>query len=184
MLCRVAKAMKSVSLPDGVTLRQLQMQPDERGRLTEMYRVGWAEGFEPVQWNVVTSNQGVLRGVHVHTTHHDYLVVIKGRATIGLRDLRPGPSSPWVGTVEMSGERIEALSIPPGVAHGFYFHEPSIFIYGTSHFWNPQDELCCHWADPELEIPWPASTATLSERDASAPPLRELLAAMESGRPF
>jgi len=161
------------------------MQRDQRGLLTEMYRVGWVQGFDPVQWNVVSSNAGVLRGVHVHTTHTDYLVVIKGRATIGMRDLRRCASSrSWAGAVEMTGERIEALSIPPGVAHGFYFHEPTIFIYGVSHFWDPKDELGCHWADPELEIPWPVDTATVSERDATAPPLRELLATIELAQPF
>jgi dTDP-4-dehydrorhamnose 3,5-epimerase len=182
MLWRVTNANKdAVSLPRGAALRQLEMHSDERGVLTEMYRVGWAQGFDPVQWNVVSSNAGVLRGVHVHATHSDYLIIIKGRATIGMRDLRRcGSSRSWAGTVEMTGERIEALSIPPGVAHGFYFHEPTIALYGVSHFWNPEDELGCHWADPELEITWPMDTATISERDASAPPLCELLSAIES----
>ena len=83
MLWRVTNANKdAVSLPRGAALRQLEMHSDERGVLTEMYRVGWAQGFDPVQWNVVSSNAGVLRGVHVHATHSDYLIIIKGPASL------------------------------------------------------------------------------------------------------
>ena len=58
--------------------------------------------------------------------------------------------------VELDGERPAALAIPHGVAHGFYFHEPSLHVYAVSAYWDPEDELGCHWADPDLEIPWPA----------------------------
>jgi len=66
------------------------------------------------------------------------------------------------------------VSIPTGVAHGFYFHEPSVHLYAVSHYWDPADELACHWTDPDLGIPWPAAEPILSERDAAAGTLSQL----------
>jgi dTDP-4-dehydrorhamnose 3,5-epimerase len=130
----------------------------------------------PVQWNAVTSETGVLRGVHVHPRHDDYLVIVKGRGTVGLRDLRRGsPTEGLATTVEMHGAHPSALIIPHGVAHGFYFHEPSLHIYAVSHYWDPADELGCRWDDPALEIPWPVTEARVSERDAALPGLDSLL---------
>ena len=161
-------------LPDGVRLRALEAHADERGAFAELHRVEWDTGVAPVQWNAVRSQAGVLRGVHVHSRHDDYLVVYAGRATVGLRDLRGGDPRPCC--VELDGAEPTAITIPHGVAHGFYFHEPSIHIYAVSHYWDPADELGCHWADPDLGIPWPVRDAVVSERDAALPPLATLAA--------
>lgn len=135
----------------------------------------------PVQWNVVRSHAHVLRGVHVHTRHADLLHLIEGRATIGLRDLRPGsPTEHAVALVELHAGEPAVLSIPPGVAHGFLFHAPSIHVYGVTRYWDPADELGCHWADLELGIPWPlppggAAALEISARDQALPPLSQLV---------
>jgi dTDP-4-dehydrorhamnose 3,5-epimerase len=166
----------SPATPLGVELRPLTTHQDERGTFTEIFRNEWDTGIEPVQWNCVRSAAGVLRGVHAHATHADYLVIVHGRASIGLRDLRPGsPTAGMASLVEVVGDRLTAITIPPGVAHGFYFHEPSLHIYAVSEYWNPGDELGCHWADPALGIPWPMTTAQLSPRDAALPPLSVLV---------
>jgi dTDP-4-dehydrorhamnose 3,5-epimerase len=128
-----------------------------------------------VQWNGVRSQAGVLRGVHVHLTHADYLAVVHGCVSVGMHDLRLG--SPTWGVsqlITMSDDSPAALSIPPGVAHGFYFHCPSYHVYAVSHYWDPADELGCRWDDPALGIPWPATQAQLSLRDQCLPSLRDL----------
>jgi dTDP-4-dehydrorhamnose 3,5-epimerase len=168
----------------GVRVRQLVPHADARGSLTELFRDEWGAGIRPIQWNVSHSAANVLRGVHVHPRHTDYLVLIRGRASVGLRDLRPG--SPTEGTVmlfDMTGERPTALTLPPGVAHGFLVHEPSSHVYAVSDYWDPADELRCHWADPALQIPWPISEVLLSDHDATAPPLAELLDQIPPYRP-
>ena len=162
-------------LPDGVRLRPLEPHADERGVFTELHRAEWDTGVVPVQWNAVRSGAGVLRGVHVHPRHDDYLIVFSGRATVGLRDLREdAPAEAPACCVELDGAAPAALTIPHGVAHGFYFHEPSIHIYAVSHYWDAADELGCHWADPELGIPWPVREARVSPRDEALPSLARL----------
>lgn len=164
------------SLPQGASLRPLQEHKDKRGSLTELFRTSWVTGFDAVQWNYVESEAAVLRGVHVHIKHYDYLILITGHATIGLRDLRRDSTTEGLtAKIEMHGNDPHALTIPPGVAHGFYFHEPSTHIYGVSEFWQTQDELGCHWADPALEINWPNAAPVISARDAALPSLRELV---------
>lgn len=164
-------------LPHGVQLTKLETHADERGALTEVFRRSWTTGIEPVQWNVTLSQPGVLRGTHVHLEHTDYITVIEGRADVGLSDFRPGsPTEGLAVVLELAAEEMAGLTIPPGVFHGLYFRERSIFLYGLSHGWQPVDDLACRWDDPDLGIPWRVGDPTLSVRDASAPSLRELLA--------
>ena len=162
-------------LPEGVVLRTLTVHRDERGWLSEIFRQEASPGIAPLQWNAVRSRAGVLRGVHVHARHADHIVLIQGRASFGLHDLRPAsPTHGRTALVELSDERLATLTIPPGVAHGFYFHEPALLVYGVNSYWSPDDEMGCHWADPELGIAWPAADPTLSPRDAAAGRLRDL----------
>ncbi|HVL38738.1 MAG TPA: dTDP-4-dehydrorhamnose 3,5-epimerase family protein [Fimbriimonadaceae bacterium] len=165
----------------GVEVLALEMHGDDRGVFTEVYRDEWGVDPRPKQWNVVRSEANVLRGVHVHIVHHDYLILVDGRATIGLADLRARSASAGATTtLEMSGGDLVALRIPPGVAHGFYFHEPSIHVYSVSEYWNLADELGCHWADPDLGIDWPGIRPHISDRDESLPPLASLQDALAS----
>ena len=76
-------------LPAGVRLVPLTPHVDERGVFTELFRASWDVGVAPIQWNAASSHANVLRRVHAHVRHADYLTLAVGRATIGLHDLRP-----------------------------------------------------------------------------------------------
>ncbi len=169
-------------LPVGVILTALRPHADERGVFTELFRDSWELGVSPVQWNSVSSKANVLRGVHVHVRHADYLTLAVGRATIGLHDLRPGSPTERLGTtVELDADLPRALVIPVGVAHGFYFHaEHSVHMYAVSHEFDPADELGCRWDDPELDIVWPCSEPLISPRDDALGSLSELRAVWRS----
>jgi dTDP-4-dehydrorhamnose 3,5-epimerase len=163
-------------LPAGVAVRPLTMHRDSRGSFTEVFREEWDVGVEPIQWNAVSSAPGTLRGVHVHIEHDDYLLLLRGSARVGLRDLRAGSVTEGLSAmVELTEDELCGLAIPHGVAHGFYFGVPSLHLYAVSKYWNVADELACHWADPHLELEWPAVPTLVSDRDATAPPLAELL---------
>ena len=153
---------------DGVRIRRLEPHHDDRGVLTELYRDAWHEKRRPIQWNAVSSRANVLRGVHCHVRHSDLVTVVSGSMVLGLHDLRPW--SPTFGTaVTMSIPALSAaVEIEPGVAHGFYFAEPSVHVYAVSDYWNQADELGCRWDDPETALDWPTSDPLVSERDAAA----------------
>lgn len=163
-------------LPEGVTITRLVSHADARGAHMELFREEWDTQVAPVQWNIVHSHANVLRGVHVHVVHSDYFMLAEGRVTMGLRDLRPGsPTEGKAALLEVRGDQHVGITIPSGVAHGFLLHEPSVYLYGVTAYWNRADELGCFWADPALEIPWPDVNVTLSPRDAALPPLSALL---------
>jgi len=162
-------------LPTGVSLLPLTPHADDRGVFTELYRVSWEPGVTPAQWNAVRSESNVLRGIHAHLRHADYLTLVVGLATIGLHDLRPGSPTEGLGTtVELDAREPRALVIPAGVAHGFYFHEPSVHVYAVSHEFDPADELGCRWDDPGLGLAWPCSEPLISPRDRGLGSLTDL----------
>lgn len=166
----------SDELPAGTTLRPLLAHCDARGVVAEFYRGEWSAAAV-AQWTLTVSEAGVLRGAHAHLRRHDYLVVIDGRCSIGLHDLRPGsPSAGRSVLLEMCGEQPAALTIPPGVVHGLNMHTRTIYALGLSEYYDPEDELGCHWRDSDLGIDWPVAEAQLSARDAALPPLRDIRA--------
>ena len=167
--------MVVVKLPSGVSLLPLTPHADDRGVFTELFRTSWDPGLAPVQWNVVRSEANVLRGVHVHRRHTDYLIVVAGAAVVGLHDVRPDSPTEGMGaTVELDAHAPVALVIPVGVAHGFYFHEQSVHVYAVSHEFDPADELGCRWDDPGLNIEWSCADPVISERDRGLGSLSEL----------
>lgn len=166
-------------LPADTAVLRLSPHADDRGTFTELFRRSWDTRVEPVQWNVVSSGANVLRGVHAHWRHWDYLSVVSGTATVGLCDLRQESPTCGLSTlVELQGSAPCALVIPASVAHGFYFHTPSIHVYAVSHEWDLDDELGCRWDDPALGLDWPCSTPQLSERDRELGSLDELRRAL------
>jgi dTDP-4-dehydrorhamnose 3,5-epimerase len=166
-----------------VVVIPLSSHTDSRGALTEIFRAEWVDA-SPVQWNVVRSQRNVVRGVHVHVRHHDYLVPVVGRLLLGLSDLREGtPEFGRVRMIELDGDAPQLVVIPPGVGHGFCSVEPSVFAYGVSDYWDPEhDELGCRWNDPELGLSWPLDVPSLSPRDTTAGTRAELLEALRAAR--
>ncbi len=167
-----------------MTLRSLVTHDDERGQLTELFRETWAASGEapPSQWNWLRSRKGTLRGVQVHPRRRDYLVLVAGRAIVGLRDLRPGVESHgMVACVELRAEEPSALSIPFGVAHGFLYLEDSLQLLGLTPTWQQEEDLRCRWDDPALGIPWPERPTRLSAIDAAAGSFTNLESAFKAG---
>ena len=149
-------------------MRRIEPHRDHRGQFTEVYREAWYESPHPVQWNVVSSEANVLRGFHCHVRHADALTVAAGSMVLGLHDLRPGSRTFGTALTILLPALSMTVAIDPGVAHGFYFPEPSVHVYAVSEYWNETDELRCRWDDPEVEIDWPCSAPLLSENDARA----------------
>lgn len=166
-----------------VRLIPLRSNPDDRGALTEVFRSEWLSEGGFVQWNAVQSAPNVVRGVHVHREHCDYLVVLEGRTEVWLRDLRTDSAScDVVEHVELTGVESCAILVPPGVAHGVASLSPSWLLAGESRYWSVDDELRCRWDDPGLGFSWRVDAPTLSAQDRGAGSFADLLRAYRSGR--
>lgn len=164
----------------GVELHGVNRHSDPRGSFAEVFQTYWNSCIDPVQWSFVESGAHVLRGMHLHLRHDEYFCCLQGRALVGLRDLRPeSPTQDQWSLYELRGDTPAALTFPRGILHGWYFPERSLHIQAVSEAYRdygPDDNWGCHWADPELEIPWPQTDALLSEMARRFPRLRELKA--------
>jgi len=69
--------------------------------------------------------------------------------------------------------------IPPGIAHGFYFPEDTLHLQCFTHLWNSEEQLGFRWDSPELNIDWPMTNPNLSEKDATAGSVSDLLKKLE-----
>lgn len=162
----------------GVRLKLLVSHHDERGVFTEIFSNKWDAGIRPAQWSVVSSNKGVFRGMHLHQRHEEYFLIVRGRACVGLHDLRTeSPTAGCWSVYELSGAQLTFVSFPPGIVHGWYFYEDSIHVQAVSESYESyryDDNLGCRWDDPDLGIRWPFKAPILSREAAEFPSLREL----------
>ena len=171
-------------LPAGVEILSLVPHYDARGVFTEIFRESWSSDLRPLQWNAVRSNENVLRGFHAHWRHSDYLFMVSGSMTLGLKDLRhQSPSFGSSAKVVLDSRSPTAIIIPAGVGHGFYFPEESIHIYSVTDYWDPADELGCRWDTPGLEIDWDVKNPAVSARDERLPDLHALITALNEKLP-
>jgi dTDP-4-dehydrorhamnose 3,5-epimerase len=137
-------------------------------------------GVAPVQWTLVVNNASVLRGMHVHPRHTDWVVVVMGEVLAAIVDLRRDAGTPQLTAMfALSASRLRVLEIPPGVLHGFYSRIPSMMFIGASQAYDSADDLAVRFDDPRLGLAWGGIDPVLSERDRDAPPLERLLAELE-----
>jgi dTDP-4-dehydrorhamnose 3,5-epimerase len=165
---------------DGVELRELASHKDGRGDFSEFFSTGWDGAVSPAQWSVVTSVPGVLRGMHLHRRHDEGFLLLRGRAHVGLRDIRPGSPTEGVSSLfEFSADPLVYLTFPRGIVHGWTFPAPSIHLQSVSETYGAyggDDNLGCHWSDPALDIPWPKRPTVVAPRAKAFGSLGELIA--------
>ncbi|AYH15258.1 dTDP-4-dehydrorhamnose 3,5-epimerase [Pectobacterium parmentieri] len=122
-----------------------------------------------VQDNHSRSSKGVLRGLHFQKTKPQgkLVHVVRGEVFDVAVDIRP--NSPTYGVWEgiiLSEENKTQFWLPPGLAHGFVvLSDFADFEYKCTDYYDPSDEGCLLWNDPEVGIEWPISDPLLSEKD-------------------
>jgi dTDP-4-dehydrorhamnose 3,5-epimerase len=83
--------------------------------------------------------------------------------------------------VLLDGDKQNSVYIPAGCAHGFQaLTEPADTAYRIDRRHDPRDDLTIAHDDPRLAIPWPLPVSAMSRSDATALPLAELSAALDS----
>lgn len=157
---------EQLSIPD-VVLFKPKVHGDDRGFFMEMYRQHDFEklcgAHQFVQTNFSRSAQGILRGLHyqLNNPQGKLVCVTRGEVFDVCVDLRRSSATygEWLG-VYLSEHNKHSLWIPPGFAHGFYVtSDVADFQYQCTDYYNPADEHCLVWNDPELAINWPLSEA-------------------------
>lgn len=161
---------------------------DSRGVFCETYSErGFAEAIGQVRFvqdNISFSHKrGTVRGLHFQAppmAQAKLVRVLRGSIYDVAVDLRK--DSPTYGThvaVELRAGDGTQFFVPRGFLHGFCtLKDDTEVFYKVDALHSAAHDRAVHWADPDLAIPWPIrpEEAVLSEKDAKAPPLRELAA--------
>jgi dTDP-4-dehydrorhamnose 3,5-epimerase len=163
---------------EGVVIIEPKVFGDERGFFLESYhetryreQAGIKETF--VQDNHSRSSKGVLRGLHFQKTKPQgkLVSVSQGEVFDVAVDINPASNTykQWVGVTLSATNHIQ-FYVPPGYAHGFLvLSDTADFQYKCTDFYDPSDEGCVRWDDPEIGIEWPIDgEPRLSEKDAGA----------------
>jgi len=144
---------------DGVLVKQLKVNADERGYLVELLR-----SDDPIfqrfgQAYVSLNYPGVVRAWHYHKLQTDFLTCVRGMVKAVMYDDRVG--SPTRGTVEeyFIGEHNRILvAIPPGVLHGYktISDGPSLLVNFPTEPYNraQPDEYRLPWDSPDVPYDW------------------------------
>ena len=173
--------VETTALP-GVLLLTPRKFSDERGAFFEIWnRARYEEAgisVPFVQDNVSYSRRGVLRGMHFQNPNAQAKLVgvLRGAVYDVVADLRLGSPTfgRWQG-FEVSDKTPTQLFVPVGFAHGFQaLTDGVLFTYKCSSPWAQGSERSIRWDDEDLAIDWPIHPPILSDKDRSAPLLREL----------
>ncbi len=104
---------------DGVVVRTLESNPDERGRLVELFRVDVPGAHLVGQVHMTTLFPGVVKAWHRHRRRTDTLTVVSGLVRLGLYDTREGSKTENELNEFFLGDHGPiAITVPPGVWFG------------------------------------------------------------------
>ena len=151
---------------EGILRIPLQRFEDERGWFTELMRAGaFPKQFR--QSNLVSSRQGVVRGLHFHERGQDDLFAcVQGMVRVVVLDRESGETF----TEDIGDDNPVAVYIPGVHAHGYEALTDCLFLYHVTEEYDADDPdehgLC--WADPRVKHLWSTDTPILSPRDLAA----------------
>jgi dTDP-4-dehydrorhamnose 3,5-epimerase len=171
---------------DGAWLYTPRVHADPRGVFLESFRAGdlrEAAGhrMDVAQVNASVSNRGVLRGIHfadVPPSQAKYVTCVSGGILDVVVDVRAGsPSFGQWEAVGLDDESRRGLYIAEGLGHAFMaLSDQATVVYLCSQPYAPGREHGIDPLDPAIGIDWPLDLEPLlSEKDATAPTLKEAL---------
>jgi dTDP-4-dehydrorhamnose 3,5-epimerase len=167
---------------DGLVVLEPKVFSDDRGWFIEFYKestlggIGLSGRF--VQDNFSSSSRGVIRGLHFQVVPFEQgklITCIRGSIFDVVVDLRP--DSPTFGkweSMDLSAENRLALYVPEGFAHGFQsMEDASRVLYKCTAEYSKEHEAGIIFSDPDLGIPWPLPSPSLSPKDLTLPTFAE-----------
>ncbi|MHA1409592.1 MAG: dTDP-4-dehydrorhamnose 3,5-epimerase family protein [Candidatus Odinarchaeia archaeon] len=144
---------------EGIKVKDLVKNIDERGFFSELLREDWKELLEEddiLQFNLSYSYQGIIRAWHRHLRGQvDYFICAKGAIKVCAFDDRK--ESETYGELDeyiLSGDQPSVLKVPGYLWHGYkaISPEPTILLYGVNRLYdykNPDEERR-PWNDPTI----------------------------------
>lgn len=168
----------------GAVIIEPKVFGDERGFFLETFQ---AERYKElaginldfVQDNHSRSGKNVLRGLHFQKTRPQgkLVRVVRGEVFDVAVDIRKDSPTygQWAG-VYLTEENKRQFWVPPGLAHGFVvLSDVADFEYKCTDYYDPTDEGCLIWNDPEVGIIWPEGIEPiLSAKDSIGKTLNEI----------
>jgi dTDP-4-dehydrorhamnose 3,5-epimerase len=145
---------------EGVVVRELRKNADERGYLMEVLRSDWADLFAKFGQAYVSLNYpGVIRGWHCHERQDDVFVCLSGMIKVPLYDARDGsPTKGDINELIIGDDRPAAIRIPTGVYHGYKTLGviPSLLLNFPTQVYDPKapDEVRLPYDSPKIPYDW------------------------------
>lgn len=168
---------------EGVKIFEPAMFEDPRGYFLEAFSIeryskaGLKHDF--VQDNLSLSCKNTLRGLHLQNPNpQGKLVMVLSGAVLDVAiDVRVGsPTFARHVSIVLEDQTHRQLWVPRGFAHGFLvLSEKALFLYKCDTLYDRASEMSIRWNDPDISIDWPVEHPLLSEKDAAAPLLRDLI---------
>jgi dTDP-4-dehydrorhamnose 3,5-epimerase len=167
----------------GVLIIEPHVFGDSRGWFMETYSKKKTPQIECdfVQDNHSYSAQkGTIRGIHFQKSPMEQAKLLRctrGSLMDYAVDLRSDSPTykEWV-AVELSAENKKQLFIPRGFGHAFISLTDDVeLLYKTDNYYSAECDTAILWSDPDLAIDWGTNNPILSDKDAKAPFLKELI---------
>ena len=159
---------------EGAFIIEPDLFKDDRGFFLETYNKSKYDdllesNLDFSQDNHSSSSQNTLRGLHlqIKKPQGKLVRVVRGEVRDVIVDLRHSSKTfkKWDSFL-LNEENKRQLWVPPGLAHGFLVvSRVADFEYKCTQSYDPQDEGCLIWNDPQLEIEWGIDSPILSSKD-------------------
>jgi len=135
---------------DGVKIRDLKVNLDGRGEVTELWSAPWmADGFVRAEHAYQSATDaGVVKAWHLHEVHTDQFTVTRGKLQVTLVDLREeSPTFRHVNAVFLGMQAPRLMKIPPRILHGWKALTPPevLVVNFQSHVYDAKDEFKFAW---------------------------------------
>lgn len=168
---------------EGLVVIEPDVHGDHRGWFMETYsaRALAEHGIDTV---FVQDNQSysahkdTIRGLHFQTNPKAQTKLIRctrGVIVDTVVDLRKDSKTykKWY-SIELSAENKKQLYIPKGFAHGFLTITDDVEVqYKVDEFYSKENDRSIRYDDPDIGVDWGIENPILSEKDLSAPLLKD-----------
>lgn len=167
---------------EGVYILEPKIFGDARGWFMESWSQRTMEDaglyYQFLQDNhSMSAQKGTLRGIHFQMNPYEQAKLVRcvrGAVLDVAVDLRKDSAhyKKWV-AVELTKDNKRQLLIPRGYGHAFLtLTENTEFVYKTDQYYHVESDRGIRWDDPEINIQWPIEDPILSEKDKTAPLLK------------